>query len=159
MYRSFIGRLSYLTTGCLDIAYFVGVCALYQANPKVSHLSQAKRSVRYISGTADFGLLYSFDATSSLVGYCETDWAGSAVDRKSISESEYIAAGSNTQLLWMKQMLTEYGVSQDVVTLFCNNISGMIISKNQLADIFAKVLDVDRFEDLRSSLELCVIVQ
>ncbi|MCB8588245.1 ribonuclease H family protein, partial [Streptococcus vestibularis] len=78
------------------------------------------------------------------MGYCETDRAGSAVDRKSISESEYIAAGnSNTLLLWLKQMSAEFDVGQDVQTLFCNNISGMIISKTQLADIFAKVLDAD----------------
>lgn len=85
LYRSIIGSLLYLTASRLDIAYVVGVCARYQANPKMSHLTQAKRIVRYISGTADFGLLYSLDTTSTLVGYCDADWAGSAVDRRSTS--------------------------------------------------------------------------
>ena len=30
----------------------------------------------------------------------------------------------------MKQMLTEYGVGQDVMTLFCDNMSVINISKN-----------------------------
>ena len=94
----------------------------------------------------------------------------------------------------MKQMLAEYGVGQDVMTLFCDNISAINISKNpvqhsktkhieirhhfirdlvedkkikleyihtekQLADIFTKSLDASRFENLISSLGLCVIDQ
>ena len=91
-------------------------------------------------------------------------------------------------------MLAEYDVGQDVMTLFCDNISAINISKNpvqhsktkhieirhhfirdlvedkkikleyihtekQLADIFTKALDATRFENLRSSLGLCVIDQ
>jgi hypothetical protein len=36
----------------------------------------------------------------------------------STAEAEYIAAGSScSQLVWMKQMLKEYDVEQDVLTL------------------------------------------
>ena len=219
LYRSIIGSLLYLTASRPDIAYSVGACARYQANPKVSHLTQAKRIIRYIAGTIDLGLLYSFDTPATLVGYCDADWAGCTADRKSTSggcfylgnnliswfskkqncvalstaESEYIAAGSScTQLLWMKQMLEEYKVKQDVMTLYCDNISAINISKNpvqhsktkhieirhhfirelveekkivleyistdkQIADIFTKALDTNRFESLRTSLGLCTI--
>lgn len=87
-------------------------------------------------------------------------------------------------------MLVAYAVGQDVMTLFCDNISAINISKNhvqhsktkhieirhhfirdlvedknirleyihtekQLADIFTKALDVDRFKDLRFSWSMC----
>ena len=44
-YRSIIVSLLYLTASRPDITYSIGVCARYQANPKASHLSQAKRMV------------------------------------------------------------------------------------------------------------------
>ena len=79
----------------------------------------------------------------------------------------------------MKQMLAEYDVGQDVMTLFYDNISVIklrhhfirdlvedkkikleyIHTEKQLADIFNKALDANRFENLRSSLGLCVVEQ
>ncbi|CAM8972838.1 unnamed protein product [Rhodiola kirilowii] len=144
LYRSMIWSLIYLTTIRPDIAHAIGVCARYQANPKESHLMNVKRIIKYVCGTVDYGLWYTKDTNSCLVGYCDADWARNAEDRKSTSggcfflgnnlvswfskkqnsislsmaEVEYIAAGSCcTQMLWMKQMLEEYGVAQDVMTL------------------------------------------
>ncbi|CAM8914093.1 unnamed protein product [Rhodiola kirilowii] len=137
LYRSMIGSLLYLTASRPDIAYAIGVCARYQANPKEIHLLIVKRIIKYICGTADYGIWYTKDTSSYLVGYCDTDWVGNVKDRKSksggcfflgnnlvswfnkkqnsislsTSEAEYIAAGSYcTQMLWIKQMLSEYGV-------------------------------------------------
>ena len=121
LYKSMIGSLLYLTASRPDITFVVGVCARCQAEPKVSHINQVKRILKYVSGTCDYGLLYSHDSSSILVGYCDADWAGSADDRKSTSggcfflgnnliswfskkqncvslstaEAEYIAAGSS----------------------------------------------------------------
>src|SRR3954466_436281 len=51
----------------------------------------------------------------------------------STAEAEYIAAGSScSQLVWMKQMLSEYNVTQDVMTLYCDNLSAINISKNPI---------------------------
>ncbi|CAM8890311.1 unnamed protein product [Rhodiola kirilowii] len=137
LYRSMIGSLLYLTASRPDIAYAVGVCARYQVDPKESHLLQVKRIIKYVCGTIDFGIWYTKDTNPYLVGYCNADWAGNAEDRKSTSggcfflgnnlvswftkkqnsislstiEAEYIVVGSCcTQLLWMKQMMSEYGV-------------------------------------------------
>ncbi|CAM8908085.1 unnamed protein product [Rhodiola kirilowii] len=152
-----IGSLLYLTTSRPDIAHAVGVCARHQANPKESHLMNVKRIIKYVYETTNYGLWYTKDTKSCLVGCCDADWAGNADDRKSTSggcfflvknlvswfskkqnniylstaEAEYITAGSCcTQMIWMKQMLEEYGVEQDVMTLYCDNISAINISKN-----------------------------
>ncbi|KAA0033000.1 putative mitochondrial protein [Cucumis melo var. makuwa] len=83
LYRSMIGSLLYLTASRPDIAYAFGICALFQLDPRTSHLIVVKRILKYVHRTSDFGILYSFDTTSTLVGYCDADWAGSSNDRKS----------------------------------------------------------------------------
>ena len=50
----------------------------------------------------------------------------------SIAEVEYIMAGSGcTQLIWMKNMLKDYCVPREVLTLYYDNLSAINISKNQ----------------------------
>ncbi|XP_062085813.1 uncharacterized mitochondrial protein AtMg00810-like [Humulus lupulus] len=137
LYRSMIGSLLYLTASHPDIYYSVGVCARYQANPMESHISAVKRIIRYVNSTVDFGIWFSKDTNSNLVCLSDADWAGNADDRKSTSggcfylgnnlvsrhskkqncispstaEAEYIVVGSClTQLLWMKQMIEDYGL-------------------------------------------------
>ncbi|KAL0561771.1 hypothetical protein IC582_002212 [Cucumis melo] len=167
LYRSIIGSLLYLTTSQPDIAYVIGICARYQADHRTSHLEAVKRILKYVHGTSDFGILYSYDTTSILVGYCDADWAGFSDDRKStsggcfilgnnliswfskkqncvflsIAEDEYVAAESAcTQLIWMKNMLDEYGFTQDIMTLYCDNMSAIDISKNLVQHVKPNIL-------------------
>ena len=85
LYRSIIGSLLYLTASRLDIAFSVGVCARYQANPKESHLTAVKRIIRYVNGTSNYGLWYSKDSNAFLAVYSDVDWAGSVDHQKSTS--------------------------------------------------------------------------
>ena len=82
LYISMIGSLLYLTASMPDISYSVGVCARYQAHPTTTHLSYVKRIIKYIHGTSDNGILYSYDTNSCLVGYSNADWGGNSYDRK-----------------------------------------------------------------------------
>ncbi|KAK2372230.1 putative mitochondrial protein [Trifolium repens] len=184
LYRSMIGSLLYLTASRPDITYAVGVCARYQADPKVSHLTQVKRILKYVNGTSDYGIMYSHCENSTLYGYCDADWAGSADDRKSTSggcfflgtnliswfskkqncvalstaEAEYVAAGSScSQLVWMKQMLKEYDVEQDALTLYCDNMSAINISKNPVQHSKTKHIDI-RHHYIRDLVESKIVV-
>ena len=157
LYRSMIGCLLYLTASRPDISFSVGVCSRFQSNPKVSHLNAVKRIIKYVSGTCDYGLFYSKESNLSLAGFSDSDWAGNADDRKSTiggcfyvganlvawmskkqnsvslstAEAEYIAAGSCcSQLLWMKKLLGDYGISQETMVVYCDNSSDIDISKN-----------------------------
>jgi len=56
---------------------------------------------------------------------------------------EYKAAGSScSQLVWMKQMLKKYNVEQDVLTLYCVNLSAINISKNPIQHSRTKHIDI-----------------
>ncbi|CAL8999958.1 unnamed protein product [Prunus brigantina] len=186
LYRSMIGSLLYLTASRPDISYSVGVCARFQSDPKESHLFAVKRIIKYVSGTFEFGLWYTYDTCVNLVGYSDVDWAGCSDDRKSTSEgvfyvgnnlvawhskkqnsvslstaeAEYVAAESCcTQLLWMRQMLEDYGLTQSCFLIYCDNMSAIDISKNPVQHSRTKHIDIrhhfirDRVEDKILSLE------
>ena len=61
----------------------------------------------------------------------------------STAEAEYIATGSYcTQLLWMKQMLEDYGIVQEKLTVYCDNTSAINISKNPVQHSRTKHIDI-----------------
>ena len=51
--------------------------------PHESHWKAAKRILRYIRGTVQFGIHYSAGASPLLIGFTDSDWAGDPDDRKS----------------------------------------------------------------------------
>ncbi|XP_070005857.1 secreted RxLR effector protein 161-like [Nicotiana sylvestris] len=85
LYRGMIGSLLCLTTSRPDIIFSVGLCARFQANPKESHLTAAKRILRYLKGTTDLCLWYPKSSNFNLVGYDDVDYTCFLVDRKSTS--------------------------------------------------------------------------
>ncbi|XP_062026458.1 uncharacterized mitochondrial protein AtMg00810-like [Rosa rugosa] len=80
LYRSMIGSLLYLTASRPDISYSVGVCARFQVDPKESHLEAVKRIIRYVSGTVNCGIFYTFDTNVEIAGYSDADWGGNLKD-------------------------------------------------------------------------------
>ncbi|XP_031099802.1 uncharacterized protein LOC116004000 [Ipomoea triloba] len=73
LYRSMIGGLLYLTASRPDLSFGVGICARYQANPMETHLKAVKRIIKYVKGTIDLGIWYSFDTNQHLSAYCDAD--------------------------------------------------------------------------------------
>ena len=169
LYRSMIGSLLYLTASRSDIAFSVVVCAWFQAALKESHLTAIKRIIRYINGTYDYGIWYSRDSNECLSGYSDADWVGCIDDRKStlggcfylgnnlvswmskkqnsvslsMAEAEYIVAGSCcAQLLWMKKLLHDYGMTQDTICVFCDNMSAINLSKNLVQHSKSKHIEI-----------------
>ena len=114
-----------------------------------------ERIIKYVSGTYDYGLFYNKESNLFLAGFFDSNWASNADDRKSTIggcfyvganlvawmskkqnsvslstvEAEYIAAGSCcSQLLWLKKLLSDYGISQDTMIVYCDNSSTIDIS-------------------------------
>ncbi|XP_050914775.1 uncharacterized protein LOC127129673 [Lathyrus oleraceus] len=109
LYRRMIGSLLYLTASRPDITFVVGVCARYQVEPKVNHISQVKRNLKDVNGTRDYGMLYSHDSNSILVGYCDADWASSA-DEKKITYEGCFFLGNNL-ISWFTKKLNCVSIS------------------------------------------------
>ena len=65
--------------------FSVCVCTRFQSNLKESRLYFVKRIIRYVRRTLDLGLWYPSGLQLELVGYCDTDFAGSLTNHKSTS--------------------------------------------------------------------------
>jgi hypothetical protein len=85
LYRQIIGSLMYLTNTGLDICFAVNTLSQYLVEPRRVHLVAAKHVMRYLKRTLDYGLYYTRDHEFRLYGYTNSDWVGSASDRKSTS--------------------------------------------------------------------------
>ena len=61
-----VGALMYLaTTTRPDIAYTVGYLARFNSNPGLAHWQAVKHLLRYLNGTADYGITYAPDPNSN----------------------------------------------------------------------------------------------
>jgi len=169
LFRSLVGSLRYLTCTRPDICYGVGLVSRYLEAPTVTHLKTAKRILRYIKGTLDFGLLYLPSNDFRLKGYCDSDWAGDVDDRRSTSgfvfymgdaaftwsskkqpivtlstcEAEYVAVSSCvTQAIWLRYLLKELHFEQKEATdIGVDNKSAIALAKNPLFHERSKHID------------------
>ena len=134
-YAELVGSLLYLSQ-CTrpDISHAVGVLTRHMSSPKLAHWELAKRILRYLRGTWNFGLCYN--SGSYLGGFTDSDFAGDVASSKSTTgcvfelcgaavswaskkqtvvatstcESEYIAACYDAKEgTWLRQMLRELG--------------------------------------------------
>ena len=115
--------------------------------------------------------------------YSNVDWADNADDRKSTTdgcfyvganlvarmskkqnfvslstaEAEYIAARNCcSQLLWMKKLLSDYGISQDTMVVYCDNSSAINISKNPAQHSKTKHIEI-RYHFIRDLVERKIV--
>eukprot|EP00253_Pinus_taeda_P023024 PITA_23024 len=158
LYRQLVGKLLYLTHTRPDLSFAVGLVARFMQNPRGSHWKAAKRILRYVRGTVQFGIHYSAKAAPLLVGFTDSDWAGDPDDRKSTSsyvftlgsgpitwackkqaaislssaEAEYRGAvEASKEALWLRQILSEFGFEQQhPTTLWCDNQSAIQLCKD-----------------------------
>ncbi|WJX18836.1 hypothetical protein P8452_08595 [Trifolium repens] len=169
LYRGMISSLLYLTASRPDILYSVCLCARFQSDPREPHLTAVKRIFRYLKGTTNLGLLYKKSLDSKLVGFCDADYAGDKIERKSTSgncqfigenliswaskrqttialstaEAEYISAAKCcTQLLWMKYQLEDYNIAESSIPLYCDNTAAIHLSKNPILHSRAKHIKI-----------------
>ncbi|GKV33750.1 hypothetical protein SLEP1_g42213 [Rubroshorea leprosula] len=81
-FKQIVGSLRYLTCTRPDISYGVGLISRFLENPQQSHMQVAKRIMRYLKGTLNYGLFYSSTDNCAIIGYSDSDWAGDLDDRK-----------------------------------------------------------------------------
>ncbi len=88
-YRSIVGSLIYASVSTRpDITHAVNMVSRYMGQPTRNHMLAAKRILRYLKGTKEYGLQYNTTNTDkeiTVTAYCDADWGGSIDDRKSTS--------------------------------------------------------------------------
>lgn len=74
-FRELIGCLTYLVvTSRPDLSAAVSFFSQFQCNPSEQHWGHAKRMLRYLKGTANFGLVYAKSETGrQIVGYADAN--------------------------------------------------------------------------------------
>ena len=68
-----------------DICFAVNTLSQFLTDLRHVHLISTKHILRYLRGIIDYGLKYEANQKINLEGYVDSDWAGSAIDRKSTS--------------------------------------------------------------------------
>jgi len=133
-----VGTLNYLTTTRSDIAYAVSILNQFMAKPHERHWIAAKRVLRYLKETINFGIEYTNACNVELIGHFDSDWARNPDDRKSTigyvfntgpgaiswsktqvivslssTEAEYKALCSGTcEAIWLRRILEDVGEGQ-----------------------------------------------
>eukprot|EP00253_Pinus_taeda_P001803 PITA_01803 len=158
LFRQLVGSLIYLTATRPDISFAVSYISRFMSAPKADHWIAAKRVLRYVHGTSNYGLLYTRSFDPILSGYTDSDWAGSIDDRKSTAgyvfslgsgavtwtskkqqvvalssiEAEYRGAVKTAcEAVWLRCMLEDMHVSQtNPTSLFCDNQGVLKLAKN-----------------------------
>ena len=176
LYKQIIGSLMYLSATRPDIMYVTSLLSRFMEEPTMLHFQAAKRVLRYLKGTSNFGILYKREKGNNLVGYSDSDYAGDLEDRKSTSgyvfflnsgaiswsskkqpvvslsttEAEYIAAASCAcQAIWLRRLLENLKyVSRGPTAIHCDNSSAIQLSKNPVLHGKSKHIDI-RFHFLR----------
>ncbi|XP_074328332.1 secreted RxLR effector protein 161-like [Apium graveolens] len=127
--------------------------------PTILYQNAAKRILRYIKGTLDFGLIYTRDNKNNMItGYLDSDLAGHVEDRKSTGgmvfylneslvtwvsqkqrcvalsscEAEFIAeTAAACQAIWLRNLLTRItGEELGPVMLYIDNKSTIDLAEN-----------------------------
>ncbi|KAL0545154.1 hypothetical protein IC582_020300 [Cucumis melo] len=178
-FKRLVGSLRYLTCTRPDILFSVGLVSRFMESPTTTHLKVAKRILRYLRGTLDYGLFYSSSKEFKLEGYCDSDWAGDTNDRKSTSgyvfffgntaftwsskkqpivtlstcEAEYVAATSCVcHAVWLRNLLKTVEILQeDPTVIHIDNKSTIALAKNPVFHDRSKHIDT-RFHFIRDCI-------
>jgi hypothetical protein len=169
LYKQMVGSFMYLTTTRPDLMYAVSLISRFMESPKDSHWKVGKIILRYVAGTAGYGLWYTRTSDCTLTGYTDSDFAGCIDDRKSTAgyafhfgsnliswaskkqpivslssaEAEYVAATTAAcHAVWLRRLLKDMGHAvKYTTTIFCDNNSAIALSKNHMFHKKSKHID------------------
>ncbi|RDX80698.1 Copia protein, partial [Mucuna pruriens] len=166
-YRRLVGKLIYLTITRPDISFAVEVVT-------VLHI------LRYIKKTPGQSLLYEDKGDTHILGYCDVDWAGSLIDRRSTIGEMWSPRKVRSKILllilvlkqniglWLQPLrlftllLILYFMRTKHIEIDCHFVwkkllvkeisTEFVNSSNQLADIFTKSLREPQIQVICSKL-------
>jgi len=139
--------------------------------PHVDHWKVVIHILRYIKKAPGQGLLYEDKGNTQISGYCDVDWAGGPIDKRSTtgycvfiggniiswkSKKQNIVARSNAEaeyramtmttceLVWIKQLLQELQFCEvKQMKLYCDNQTALQIASNPVFHERTKHIEID----------------
>jgi hypothetical protein len=173
-YQEMVGEILYLSTRTRpDLAYAAGRLSQAMSKPTAVDYQDAKRVLRYVKGTWDYGLFYPLEkghSKSQVEVYADADYAGDKESRKSTTgmvvlfngtpvmwlsklqpviatstaEAEYIAAATAVKEgLWLRQLLGALQGKVEPVALYCDNQSAITLIQQRTAGTQGRTRHVD----------------
>jgi len=116
-YRGVIGKLNYLATTRMDIAYAVNQCARFSSDPKEHHGHAVRWIGRYLAGTKDKGIIFKPNNESFQV-YVDADFSGNWSQDTAEwdpdtarSRSGFIITYAGCPVYWASKLQTEIALS------------------------------------------------
>lgn len=97
-YKQLVGSLMYLTATRPDMMFVTCLISRYMSRPTKLHLQVAKRALRYLRGTTNYGIHYKRGGDGELLAFTDSDYAGDSDDRK--STSGYVFLLSSGAVSW-----------------------------------------------------------
>lgn len=120
-YQSVVGSLMWPAIHTRpDIAYAVGVLSRYCSNPGPFHCKYLQRVIRYLLGTLDVGLVFRKDTEDDIVGYSDSDYAGTKDGRKSTGAYTFMLVGA---------LISHYSKLQPTVALSTCEAEYMVLTE------------------------------
>lgn len=170
-YRRLVRRLIYLTITRLDIIYFVHILSRFMHQPRKLHMEAALRVIRYLKGVPSQGLFFPLNNDLKLRAYCDSDWAGCSMTRRSTTrycvflgpsfiswkskhqktvslsstEAEYRAmAKAYCEFSWVQYLLRDLGIlQQEPAELYCDNRAALHIAANPVFHERTRHIEMD----------------
>lgn len=153
-YQQLIGGLLYFAV-CTrpDIAYATSLLSQFNSSHNDTHWIAAKRILRYLVGTIDYGLMFKKNG-EKVEAYADADWAGDIVDRKSYTG--LIVKLGNCAISWESRKQKTIALSStEVEYLSLSDATREIIFiKNLLKEVIGEMKAVTLYNDSQSAQKI-----
>ena len=171
LYRRLVGSLVYFTVTRPDISYAVHQVSQYLSVLRSTHYAAVLCILRYLKNTLFHDIFYSAQSSLILRAFSDADWVGDLTDHRtttgyyfllgssliswrskkqthvarSSTEAEYRAfADTTSELLWLRWLLKDLGVSTSSATpLYCDNQSAIHIAHNDVFHERTKYIEIN----------------
>ena len=101
----------------------------------------AKHILRYLKGTVDYGLKYEENQKINLVGYVDSYWVGSTIDRKSTSGCCFSMGSGVISWFSRKQSFVALSTAEAKYVTSCSASCEAVWLKKILSNLFDLQLD------------------
>lgn len=141
-YQSIVGALLYASLGTQpDIAYAVSALSQHCSTPRTTHMTAARRVLKYLKTTSNLALKYNCGGEVLLQGACDADWASSTIDRRSIGG--YTFTLGNCLISWKAKRQTIIALlSLEAELMACSEASREAI---WLRKLLGEILEMGKF--------------